>query len=121
MAKPITMIEDYAGVTVVTIQDSAMLDAARIDQLGKELFQLVDEQNKQKIVLDFSNVRFLSSQALGILLTLNKKCKAIKGSLALCGFRDELMKIFTITRVDKLFEFHATDAAALSAFGVRVE
>lgn len=120
MPKSITMIENYAGVTVVTIQDSAVLEAGMIEHLGQELIQLVDEQNRQKLIVDFSNVRFLSSQALGLLLTLNKKCKGINGSLALCGLRPELMKIFQITKVEKLFEFYATDAAALAAFGVRV-
>ncbi len=120
MPKPITVIQDYAGVTVVTIQDSAMLEGHTIARLGQEFYELVDKKNKQKLIVDFSNVRFLSSQVLGILLTLDKKSKAIKGKLALCGLRDELMKVFKISGIDKMFAFFPDDSKALSSFGVNV-
>lgn len=115
------VIQDYAGVTVVTFSDSSILDTATITQLGNDLFQLPDVQNKQKIVLDFINVKFLSSHALGILITLNKKLAAIKGTLSICSLRPELMKVFTITSLDKLFKFFPSDAAALKSFGVHVK
>ena len=81
MAKPGILIQDYAGVSVVTFTDTSLLDAATISQLGDALYELVDKQNKQKLILDFSSVRFLSSQTLGVLLTLSKKCQAIKGRM----------------------------------------
>ena len=70
-----------AGVTVVTLQDSSVLDMAIIDQIGKDLCHLVENQNKQKLVLDFINVRFLASHALGILLMMHKKICAAKGTM----------------------------------------
>ncbi len=114
------LIEDYAGVTVVTFTDSSILDAATIDQIGRDLYQLTDVQNKQKLVLDFSNVKFLSSHALGVFMTLQRKSQAIKGVMVFAGIRKELMKVFTLTGLDKLFKFFPTDAAALESFGVRL-
>ncbi|MCG8405777.1 MAG: STAS domain-containing protein [Phycisphaerales bacterium] len=114
------LIENYAGVVVVTFQDSSILDMAVIDQIGKDLYELADKQNKQKLVLDFSNVKFLASQALGVLLTLHKKCQAIKGNMVLCGLRKDLMKVFSITNLDKIFKFFPDDAAALGHFKVSV-
>lgn len=120
MAKSRLIIQDYAGVTVVTVRDSSLLDSGTIEQFGREVYELVDARNKQKLILDFSSVRFLSSQALGVLLTLNKKSQAIKGKVALCGLREELMKIFKITQLDKILDFYADDSAALAAFNVHV-
>jgi len=121
MAKSRFLVQDYAGVTLVTFSDSSLLDAATIEQIGLDLFELTDRQNKQKLVLDFGNVKFLSSQTLGILLSLSKKTKAIKGELVLCGMRKELMKVFQITSLDKVFKFYKDDTAALAAFNVRVQ
>jgi anti-sigma B factor antagonist len=121
MAGSRMMIEDYAGVTVVTFSDTSILDSATIDQIGRDLYPLADAQNRRKLVLDFSNVKFLSSQALGILITFQKKVAAIQGTLVLCGLRPELMKIFTITSLDRLFQFFPEDAAALKSFGVNVQ
>lgn len=120
MATSNLLIEDYAGVAVVTFTSSAILDMRSVDQLGKELYRLPDEQNKQKIVLDFSNVKFLSSQAIGVFLNLRKKSEAVKGKMVFCSVRKEIMKLFEITKLDKVFTFYPDDAAALKSFGVHV-
>ena len=41
--------------------------------IGEQLFSLVDELGRRKILLNFGNVEFLSSAALGKLITLNKQ------------------------------------------------
>jgi len=120
MAASRLMIEDYAGVTVVTFQDSSILEMGVIDQIGKDLSELIDKQNKRKLVLDFMNVRFLASHTLGVLLSMNKKMRAIKGAMVLCSVRKDLRKVFTITNLDKIFQFFPDDAAALAHFKVPV-
>jgi anti-sigma B factor antagonist len=120
MGKMNLSMEDYAGVMVVTFNDSSILDAAAIEQLGRDLYQLTDEQHRQKLVLNFANVKFLSSQALGVLLTLHKKAREIKGDVVLCGLKPELKKVFTITSLDKIFRFFPDDVGALASFGVRL-
>ncbi len=121
MANSRLLIENYAGVVVVTIQDSSLLDMGVIDQLGRELFTLTDDQNRQRLVVDFSHVKFLASHTLGVLLTLHKKSEAIKGSVVLCGVRKELMKVFNITNLDRIFKFFPDDSAALAHFNVLVK
>ncbi len=114
------LIQDYAGVTVVTFQDNSILEVRAIDQIGTDLYELVDVQNKQKMVLDLSNVRLLASHALGVLITLNKKIKAIHGEMVLCSVRKELMKVFSITNLDRIFKFFPDDASALKHFNVHL-
>lgn len=114
------IVEDYAGVTVVTFTDPSILDTATIEQLGRDLYRLTDAQNKRRLVLDFSKVKFLSSHALGVLITLQKKAQSIKGEMVIAGLRTELMKVFALTGLDKVFKFFPTDAKALESFGVRV-
>ena len=48
--------------------DRKILDEANIQELGHELYQLVEQDNRSKIILNFSNVEFLSSAALGKLI-----------------------------------------------------
>lgn len=105
-------------VTIVTFQESSILDTLQIEQIGASLYELVDERNSRKLVLDFTKVQFLSSSALGVLITLRKKSDAIKGRLILAGLRKEIRKVFTISRLDKLFEFAEDEQAALALFGL---
>ncbi len=121
MASSHLMIQDYAGIAVVTFADSSILDARVIEAMGKSLYELIDVQDRRKIILDFVNVKLLSSQTIGVLLTLRKKLAAAKGTLLLCGLRKEVMKLFTITNLDKQFDFFPDDVAALASLGVRVQ
>jgi anti-anti-sigma factor len=105
-------------VTVVNLNDCSILDAQQVEELGGELNHLVDERACRKIVIDFTKVKLLSSSALGVLIRLQKKAREIKGSIALCGLRKELMQIFKITSLDKLFTFYDTEEQALAAYGV---
>ena len=112
------LIQDIRGVTVVTFQEISILDALQIDEIGEEIYQLVDEQAKTKMVLDFANVRFLSSSALGVLITLSKKMEAIKGQMVLCSLQADLLEVFQISRLDRLFTFRDNEQKALAVFGV---
>ena len=111
-------IQHFKDVTVVNFAAPTMLDANLIDRMGGELYKLVDDLDKRKIVLDFSEVRFLSSSALGMLLNLRKKASSAKGQVVICSLRDDLLKVFKITRLDKLFQFFDTEEKALNAFGI---
>lgn len=119
MSESNLMIRDHQGVTVVTLQESAIIETRAIEQIAEDLYELADKQHKQRIILDFSSVKLLASQMLGVLLTLQKKVSAIKGELVLCTLRDELKQIFRITNLDKKFKFCADVAEALAHFESR--
>ena len=109
-------IEEVDGVTVAKFTDKKILDEANIQVIGNNLFALVDEDGRRKIVLDFTLVEYLSSAALGKLITLDKKVKQAKAKLRLCGIRPEIYEVFAITRLDKIFDITPTQAEALEGF-----
>ncbi|MFQ6048804.1 MAG: STAS domain-containing protein [Phycisphaerae bacterium] len=108
------------AVTVVTFDERTILDSLQIEKIGQELYELVDRFDRRQLVLDFSGVKFLSSQALAVLLNLRSKLQKIKGKLVICGLRAELREVFRITKLERLFEFYADEQQALNAFGVSV-
>jgi len=118
MAAARLMIHSMRDVTVVNFEDSSILDAAQIEAIGKALYDLVDVRNIRKLILDFSKVQFLSSSALGVLITLRSKCEAARGTLVICGLRKDLMQVFEITNLKKLFTFRSDEEEALAVFGV---
>ena len=111
------MVQKVLDVTIVDFQEVRLLDTKHIDTIAEQLYQLVDKMDRRKLILDFSKVQFLASSALSVLLNLHKKTKAIKGELVLCGLRKDLMKVFEITSLTKLFRFCADEKDALAAFG----
>jgi anti-sigma B factor antagonist len=91
-----------------------MLDEQNIAQLGEELTGLVD--GPRKLLLNFQNVEYLSSAAIGKLLALNKAVVASKGMIKICCIGPTIFKIFEITRMHKVFEIHKDEQTALDKF-----
>jgi anti-sigma B factor antagonist len=109
-------VNEVGDVTVVHFRDQKIIEDLGIQEMGQELFQLVEGENRKKLVLNFSSVDFLSSAALGKLITLDKKAKARGGSLKLCNIRPEIYEVFAITRLNRLFDICDDEADALAAF-----
>ncbi len=108
--------DEVGEVTVVRFVDRKILDESNIQQLGNELFRLVEEDGRKKLLLNFANVEFLSSGALGKLITLDKKVKAHNGVLKLSNIRPEIYEVFAITKLDRVFDIRDDESAALAAF-----
>jgi anti-anti-sigma factor len=112
------VISKVADVTVADFRNAAVLDGETVERIGNALYQLVDAQAQRKIVLDFTNVRFLSSTMLGVLIALHKKAAAIKGMVVLCGLKPDLYKVFKIMKLDKLLKFAPDEQNALEILDV---
>lgn len=109
-------VEHIGDVTVVNFVDRKILDEQNIQIIGEQLFSLVDEEGWRKILLNFSNVEYLSSAALGKLITLNKKLTTAGGKLILCNIDAQIYEVFEITKLDKFFKIMKEEQAALNAF-----
>ncbi len=109
-------VNQVGDVTVVRFRDHKIVEDVNIQQLGQELFQLVEAESRDRLLLNFSSVDFLSSAALGKLITLDKKTKAHGGILKLSNIRPEIYEVFAITKLDRLFDIRDDEADALAAF-----
>jgi anti-sigma B factor antagonist len=109
-------VNEVGDITVVHFRDQKIIEDLSIQEMGQELFHLVEGENRKRLVLNFATVDFLSSAALGKLITLDKKIKARGGTLKLCNIRPQIYEVFVITRLNRLFEIKADEADALAAF-----
>lgn len=107
-------VSESSNVTVVRFQDQKIIDPEAIQELGQELFDLVEKEDCKKIVLNFDNVEFLSSAALGKLITFEKLTKRNGASLILTNIAPEIFQVFAITNLDKLFQIKDNESDALA-------
>ena len=109
-------VEEVGDVTIATFVDKKILDENNIQQIGSQLFALVEQEGRKRVILDFLNVEYLSSAALGKLITMDKKVKANSGKLRLCSIRKDIYEVFAITKLNKLFDIKETQEDALQGF-----
>ena len=104
--------------TVVEFTSPSLMDPIELEQIAQQLYKLVDDDDKRRIILDFEKVQYLSSQAIGILLALQKKLAALKkSSLVLCGVGARLMELLRITRLDRVLTIKPSQKEAIKSIG----
>ena len=109
---------DYIGnVTVVRFCEPRIGDLLAVEELGRELYELIEQRVNRKLVLDFSGVRFFSSAAIGKLISLNGRLKALGGVLKLCNLPPEILEVFHVCKLDRLFDIRQDQAEAMLSFG----
>lgn len=111
------LVEDVADVKVLGFLENSIIDTSQISDISGEVNGLIDQKNSRKLVFDFAQVRYLSSQSLAMLITLQKKLTACGGAMKLAGVRPDLRQVFKITKLDTLFTFYPAVTEALSDFG----
>jgi anti-anti-sigma factor len=104
------------GVNIVEFNDRKILDELSIRELGEQLNEVVDSESPVRILLNFQQVEHLSSAALGMLITLDKRVKESKGSLRLSNINTQIYEVFKITRLNKMFQIHESAEKALNSF-----
>ncbi len=109
-------VSKLGDVTIVRFLDKKILDEAGILELGTELFGLVELENRKSLLLNFAGVEFLSSAALGKLITLDRKVKSNKGRMKMSNIRPEILEVFQITKLNKIFDIRKDESEAVSAF-----
>jgi anti-sigma B factor antagonist len=102
-------INDYS---VLTILDER-IDAHNSGELKEYLLQMIEGGEKQ-IIVQLEHVRFIDSSGLGALLSGNKHIVAKSGKLALANVQKQVLSMFELTRLNRVFDMYADLNEALS-------
>ena len=113
---PPLALSQQKDVRIVEFTNTKILDDARISEIGMTLDTLIDEVLSPKLLLDFSNVDHLSSAALGMLINANNKVKQKNGQLRLSSIREQILEVFVITKLNRLFKIFPTREDAMTSF-----
>jgi anti-sigma B factor antagonist len=91
------------------------IDSHTAPELEKT-FNTIIEEGKSGIVFDMSEVDFISSRGLWVLLETQKACKKKKGKLALANVADEMLFSFELAGVKNFVEIYSDVTAAVGSF-----
>ena len=97
-------LSEHGDVLVVSFKMRLLNDEENIEQLGQELFSLVEQANWLKLVLDLTSVEYLTSSVLGKLITLHRKLHRSQGKMVLFGLSEG---VDAILRTSKLLTYFA--------------
>jgi anti-sigma B factor antagonist len=108
---PVLRVQAIGGACVVTL--AGELDLYNADSIRRALFQAVGEE-PERIVVDLSDVEFIDSTALGVLIEARSKLNNGR-ALLLASPGLETRRALEISGLDRHFSVHGTVSEALVA------
>lgn len=108
-------VTEENGVTIIKVNlKRATVDVVK--DFKNFLFNLIDNDQKKKIILDLSNVEFVDSSFLGAVVSGLKKVTAIKGDIKVVELQAPVRAMFELTRLYKVFEIFDNKQDAVNSF-----
>jgi anti-anti-sigma factor len=109
-------VQERGDVAVIRFREPRVTDPVEIEELGRQLYQVLEYKNAAKLVLDFSPVEFLSSATIGKLISLGRKAKACNAVVRLCGMQPAVRDIFHFCNLERVFDIYDDEAEAIASF-----
>lgn len=106
-------IEQNGDVLVIKLP--SRLDAAGLSVMERDFSEAVTA-HKGKVLADMSDVNFVASLALRMLLVNLKAVQPFGGDLRLSGLQPQIAEIFRKSRFDTLFKIYPDRNAALASY-----
>lgn len=104
------LLEEIEGKAIVRV--SGRLDAASSPILEKKINQLIGDE-RDVLLLDFSQVEYLSSAGMRLLLSATKRLKEKNGFLVLFSLGEEAMEIIKMAGFEHILNICSTEQQAL--------
>ena len=105
-----------AGKAAIAVFKSTCVgDVQELTRASSQVKAYIARHQPEKVVFDFSGVKFFSSQVLGLLLEARARLRAHGGRVVVCALGGRLHRVFKITNLDSIFSFYPDRPAALGA------
>jgi anti-sigma B factor antagonist len=108
--------KQVGDVSVVALKGRIVLGEGS-SALREQIKSLVGD-GKKKIVLNMENVTYIDSAGLGTLVAAHISAKKQGAALFLSDLGNKFHEVLQITRLLTVFNVYATEAEAISNFGV---
>lgn len=111
--RPRIGVEYRQNATIVSFTDEKILEEVDIKALQDSIMSVIEQAEHVNLILDFGNVRFLSSAVLGLLIRISKRVYEREGVLKLCNINSKIYEVFRITRLTKTFDIYKDVESAM--------
>ncbi len=102
--QPRIEVEYGMDVTFVTFTEERILEEEQIRKLRESLKAVIEKNENKKLILNFVNVKFMTSAVLGLLVRVHKNVIELGGKLQLSNLNSNLRRVFEITQLTKVFD-----------------
>jgi anti-sigma B factor antagonist len=103
----------FEDVNIIELK--GYLDAHTAPKLEEAISNLVNN-NRYKIIVNFSNLDYISSAGLGVFMAYIETIRSKGGDIKFSSMNEKIYNIFDLIGFTKIYEFHKTDEEAIQKF-----
>ena len=104
--------ETKNGVLVISLEGNLL--GEHVNGPVMDLIKSSVEAGNKNVLFNLSNMKFINSTGLGMLLTAVSKTRNAGGELSLCNVPEQMKKLLQITKLESVFNQQADEASALA-------
>ena len=101
----IGQISSEGETAVITFSKSSISNVEEITSAAEHIAVFIDANHPRKVIFDFKDVKFFSSQVLGLLLETRARLASYDGQVLISSINPQLHRVFKITNLDQVFRF----------------
>ncbi len=110
-----SLTSEYRDATfIVRILDEFMVFPDQFEPVASAVDAAIVEKDSESVVLNFEQVRHVSSAVLGKLVWLQKELVRKDLQLRLCGLNEDIKKVMSVTQLDRMFKIFDSEVAAMT-------
>ncbi|MBF0477878.1 MAG: STAS domain-containing protein [Candidatus Omnitrophica bacterium] len=106
-------LDNINGVAIVTVGGNINMD--NCNEL-RDAFKKVLKDGKTKVLIDLAKVVFIDSSGIASLIEMFQNLEKVGGKMRLCHVNKNIIGLFEITKVHKLFGIFENREEALKEF-----
>ncbi len=103
---------------VLIIRLRGELDHHTAEELRSKVDDLLKDKSIHHIVLSLTDLTFMDSSGIGVILGRFKQIAARSGEMVVCSINPTIYRIFEMSGLFKVIKFRANEAEALQILGV---
>lgn len=107
-----TVRKPNTGVSIIDIQGEVTGFA---ENIITEAYNQASQDGVRAVIMNFSNLEYMNSSGIGLLVTLLIRSQRQKIKLMACGLSQHYKQIFELTRLNEAIEIYDNEEDALNA------
>jgi anti-sigma B factor antagonist len=108
-------IRETKNGDVVILELKGRLDSSTLREIEQKLPSLI-LSGERRILLDFSELDYISSAGLRILILAAKQLHNSEGRIVICSMKDYIKEVFDISGFSNFFPIHRSQVEAMRDF-----
>ena len=108
-------LESRGNATIIRLPAS-LADELAAEKVLSEIAAFIQTEKPTRLLLDFQNVKYLTSSVLANVMSVNELVSKLKIEMQICGLQPVITEVLSVTQLDKFLEIVESEQEAFAGW-----